>query len=258
MIVRWFILFLSSSFLILANAFINPQTTLTSNEAFFSQRCERINKKVTLVHLYNEFNENKNKNRGSNNEEDEVVTNNNSRKEKEETDWMKEFTETSPIFQLFRSNKKRKIPPMIVDDAYLLFYDVFLILNLTVSISFWVVHRMSFNYIFIVGSITEASLMCILWVACGFLNGAFLNSAVDGNYAYDDERAGPKAAGLLGLNTFISAASLRVLYALFLAVTEHRKVGAIPGEDLIFLEIVFGLMLMSSWRAIHSSYTPRI
>jgi len=211
---------------------------------------------ATLLRSSNEFIELKKEIRLSEDEDDEVENENNAKREKEPVDWMKELTETSPVFQLFRPKGKRKMPPLTVDDVSLLFYDVSLILNLTVSISFWVVHRISFSYIG--ASITEASLMSILWVVCGFFNGAFLYTAVDGNYDSTDKRAGPKAAALMGLNTYIGAASLRVIYALLSAMMEHRKVGIAPGEDLILQEIFFGLILMSSWRALHSSYTPRI
>lgn len=158
------------------------------------------------------------------------------------------------FFQISQDEYK-KPPPFQVEDTSLLFYDVFLILNLSLSISFWAVHRMSFDYI---GSaVSEGSLFCLLWIVAGLYNGAFLYSAVDGHYGSTDERGGPKAAGLLGLHTFISASSLRVIVALVMAVLEHRKVG-IAGEQLIPLEIAFGLLLMSSWRALHSSYTPRV
>jgi len=158
-------------------------------------------------------------------------------------------------FLQFDGDEYKKPPPFQVEDTSLLFYDVFLILNLSLSISFWAVHRMSFDYI---GSaVSEGSLFCLLWIAAGLVNGAFLYSAVDGHYGSTDERGGPKAAGLLGLHTFISASSLRIIVALAMAVLEHRKVG-IAGEQLIPLEIAFGLVLMSLWRTLHSTYTPRV
>jgi hypothetical protein len=115
---------------------------------------------------------------------------------------------------------------------------------------------MSFE--FVGSAVSEGSLFCLLWIAAGLGNGAFLYSAVDGHYGSADERAGPKAAGLLGLYTFMSASNLRILVALATAVLEHRKVGQVAGEQLIPLEIVFGLVLMSMWRALHSTYTPRV
>ena len=36
------------------------------------------------------------------------------------------------------------------------------------------------------------------------------------------------------------------------------RVGAAAGEQLIPLEIAFGLLLMSLWRALHSRYVPRV
>jgi hypothetical protein len=175
-----------------------------------------------------------------------------------EGSWLKDMLSESPFLRFLTrdGDEYRKPPPLQVEDTNLLFYDVFLLLNLSLSISFWVVHRMSFEY---VGSaVSEGSLLCLLWIAAGLWNGAFLYSAVDGHYDSADERAGPKAAGLLGLHTFIGASNLRILVALATAVLEHRKVGQVAGEQLIPLEIVFGLLLMSMWRALHSTYTPRV
>lgn len=160
-----------------------------------------------------------------------------------------------------------KIPPFIVEDTNLLFYDVALLLNLSVSISFWVVHRLSVSH---VGSaVSEGSLLCILWIMAGLYNGAFLRSAVDGHRGGpDDVQAregdgdvdvgGPKAAGLLGLSTFVGVCNLRIAAALVTAVVEHRPVGLTDGERLIPLEFAVGLVLMSAWRALHSYYSPRI
>jgi len=173
----------------------------------------------------------------------------------EKRGWVEELLETSAFFQPFRPKEERKMPPILVEDSPLLLYDIMLIINLTASISFWVVHRMSFDYI--APALSEGSLMCILWIIAGLFNGAFLNSAVDGHYNPTDDRAGPKAAGMLGLHTFINTASMRVILALVTAVVEHRQVGAVPGEDLVPLEIAFGLALMSLWRLLHSSYTVR-
>jgi hypothetical protein len=150
-------------------------------------------------------------------------------------------------------------PPMQIEDVPVLLYDIFLILNLSVSISFWVVHRMSFASI--VPAFSEGSLLSILWVIAGLWNGAFLYSAVDGHYDTSKEenqdKGGPVSAAMLGLSTFVGTANLRVIVALGMAVLEHRKVGGTDGEELIPLEIAFGLMLMSAWRMLHSSYTAR-
>ena len=153
----------------------------------------------------------------------------------------------------------RKPPPIQIEDTSVLFYDIFLILNLTLSISFWVVHRLSFQDI--LPALSEGSLLCMLWVIAGLWNGAFLFSAVDGHYDTNSNepehegKGGPTSAALLGLSTFIGTANLRILFALGTAVLEHRKVGVANGEELIPLEIAFGLMLMSAWRMLHSSYT---
>ena len=149
-------------------------------------------------------------------------------------------------------------PPLQVDDTNVLLYDVFLLVNLSASISFWVVHRMNFMYI--AESLNEGALLCICWILAGLANGAFLYSAVDGHWdpsGKDADKGGPKAAGLLGLSTFIGTASIRIIIALAVSISQHRPVGS-GGEALIPLEILVGLILMSSWRALHSAYTPRL
>ena len=151
-------------------------------------------------------------------------------------------------------------PPIQVDDTNLLYYDVFLLVNLSASISFWVAHRMQYTYIPM--ALNEGALLSISWIIAGLANGAFLYSAIDGHYdplgrGTDEGKGGPKSAGLLGLSTFISASSIRIVIALACAVYQHRPVGA-DGEELIPLEIVTGLALMSLWRASHSANTPRV
>lgn len=151
-------------------------------------------------------------------------------------------------------------PPIQVDDTNLLYYDVFLLVNLSASISFWVAHRMQFT--FVPMALNEGALLSISWIIAGLANGAFLYSSIDGHYdplgrGNDEGKGGPKAAGLLGLSTFISASSIRIVIALACAVYQHRPVGA-DGEELISLEIVTGLALMSLWRAFHSANTPRV
>jgi hypothetical protein len=143
-----------------------------------------------------------------------------------------------------------------VEDTNLLYYDVFLIVNLVLSISFWVTHRMDVT--FLPAAWSEGSLMSILWIAAGLYNGAFLSSAADGNYEANDERGGPKAAAILGFQTFLNAVNLRLLVALIMATIQHRPVGSTPEEELMSLEIGFGLILMSVFRYIHSFITPRV
>jgi hypothetical protein len=161
-----------------------------------------------------------------------------------------------PFIQLFKQDGFKRMPPMQVEDFNVLFYDIFLLVNLSVSISFWVTHRMNSN--FIGSAFSEGCLLSILWIASGLYHGSFLMSAVDGHYGSTDERGGPKAAAALGLNTFISAINLRLVFAFVVAVLQHRQFGIDPGEQLLPLEIGVGLMLMSSWRGLHSSYTPRM
>lgn len=152
-------------------------------------------------------------------------------------------------------------PPLDVDDPQLLLYDVFLLMTLATSISFLVVHRLDFQYV--ASGLHEGALLSVCWIVAGLGNGAFLRSAVDGHYdpardlAEYAAKGGPRAAGLLALSTFVTTMSLRVATALALAVPGGRPVGT-GGEELIPLEILFGLVMMSAWRFWHSVYTPRM
>ncbi len=103
-------------------------------------------------------------------------------------------------------------------------------------------------------------MLSLCWIIAGLNNGAFLYSAVDGHYDPSDmnytEKSGPKAAGLLAVSTFVTTCSLRIAFALVLAVVEHRPVGS-GGEELIPLEIPFGMVLMCAWRTLHAEHTIR-
>jgi hypothetical protein len=172
-----------------------------------------------------------------------------------------------------------RMPPIQVDDTNLLYYDVFLLVNLVVSISFWVVHRMQLEYM--TPAFNEGCLLSILWITAGLYHGAFLNSAIDGHYFQPQQKyssksleseqngnkkhwwdfqhqGGPPGAGLLAINTFLNTISLRLILAFVVAVIQHRQVGADPMEQLIPFEVGFGLILMSAWRSIHSAITPRL
>lgn len=178
-----------------------------------------------------------------------------SRKDTEEKpSGLQSLVDGLPFVELFRA--REKLPPVQVDDTNLLLYDVFLIVNLSLSISFWVTHRMEFD--FLPYAFSEGCLISIFWILSGLYHGMFLWTAVDGHYGLDDERGGPKAAAALALNTYINTVNLRLVFAFIVAVLEHRPVGTAPGEELLPLEIGFGLLLMSSWRALHSSITPRL
>jgi len=165
-----------------------------------------------------------------------------------------------PFIHLFTGpDGRNKLPPVQIDDSNVLFYDVLLIVNLSVSISFWVTHRLNFDYI--PSALNEGCLFSILWILSGLYHGSFLYSSMDGHYPLDDEenRGGPKAAAMLAFNTYVNAINLRLIFALFGAWIQHRKVGVgSPMEELIPLEIAGGLILMVMWRALHSQITPRI
>ena len=168
----------------------------------------------------------------------------------------KTFPPFSKFFQQQDNGGLTKMPPIRVEDMNVLLYDVFLLVNLSLSISFWVTHRLSFEYLS--SAFSEGSLLSILWIISGLYHGSFLMSAVDGHYGSTDERGGPKAAAALGLTTFVNTINLRLVLALIVAIIQHREVGIDAGEQLIPLEIAFGIVLMGSWRALHSYFTPRI
>lgn len=157
---------------------------------------------------------------------------------------------------LLRKDGFKKLPPLQVEDTDVLFYDIFLIVNLSLSISFWVTHRMDFS--FLPSALNEGSILAVFWILSGLYHGAFLMSAVDGHYDSSDERSGPKAAAVLGLNTYISAINMRLLFALVSAALQHREFGATAIEQLIPFEIGSGIVMMTTWRALHSYFTPRI
>jgi hypothetical protein len=186
--------------------------------------------------------------------DDKDVTPNLSSKKDEEDSLIKTLVDSTPFLQLFQTDGYKKLPPMQVEDMNVLLYDIFLIVNLSMSTSFWVTHRMSFFHL--ASAFNEGCLFSILWIVAGLYHGSFLRSAVDGHY--EDERGGPKAAFVLAMNTFVNATSLRLLVALLVAVVQHRPVGMDAGEQLLPIEIGFGLMMMSSWRFLHSSFSPRI
>jgi hypothetical protein len=146
---------------------------------------------------------------------------------------------------------KQTGPPPEVEDTSVLLYDVFLLINLTASISLWVVHRLDVS--FMASAISEGCLLSVLWIASGLYSGAFLYSAVDGHRP----NGGPQAASMLALNTFVNTINLRLLFALGSAIVQHRPVGIGLGEDLLSLEMGFGLVLMTVWRALHSRFVPR-
>ena len=150
----------------------------------------------------------------------------------------------------------QKLPPLKVEDVNVLFYDVFLLVNLSLSISFWVTHRLDFAYL--PSALNEGCIFSLFWILAGLYHGSFLMSAVDGHYGSTDERSGPKAAAALGLTTYVSAVNMRLVFALASAVLHHRQVGGDPIEQLIPLEVGCGVFLMTMWRGLHSYVTPRI
>ena len=195
---------------------------------------------------------------------------------------------TDILPRLFPPPQQYRLPPFLVEDWNVLFYDLLLIINLVVSISFWVVHRMDISYIGI--AFNEGCLLSLLWIVAGLFNGSFLYTAIDGHQhpnqnnnsimkmkitmnknmnqlvnttdttATDNHikrSGGPMAAGLLALHTYINTMNLRLVYALVVAVLEHRSALSNASELLIPLEFGYGLVLMILWRTLHSSYVLR-
>lgn len=140
-----------------------------------------------------------------------------------------------------------------VEDTQVLFYDVFLLLNLSVSVSFWVIHRGD-PFPYIANSLSEGALLSILWISAGLANGMFLyegyESKTNGNYE-------PKSVGMQALNSFVSVCNMRIILALIKAVLGHRHVGDIDEELLVPLELGGGIVMMSFWRMLYSTYVTR-
>jgi hypothetical protein len=171
---------------------------------------------------------------------------------------LKRMRDEIPFIHLFTGPGRKKLPPVQVDDVNVMLYDVFLIVNLSLSISFWVTHR--FDSSFLPSAFNEGCLFSILWIVSGLYHGSFLYSAMDGHFPMDDQngRGGPKDAAALAFNTYVNTINLRLIVALVGAWLQHRKVGFDAMEELIPLEIGCGLVLMTIWRALHSSVTPRM
>lgn len=146
------------------------------------------------------------------------------------------------------------LPPPEVEDFSVLLYDVLLLLNLTISVSFWVTHRYSFAYLG--AALSEGCGLSVCWIVAGLLSGSFLYSAAHGHKGVitEDTTTTDVAVGALALNTFVNAVNLRLMFALVLAVVQHRPVGSGVGEDLLGLELGFGLVLMPVWRLLHGRY----
>lgn len=72
-----------------------------------------------------------------------------------------------------------KLPPFDIEDWDVLFYDIFLIINLVISISYYVIYRYNVNYIPI--AFNEGCIMSFCWIIAGLFNGSFLYSAIDGH-----------------------------------------------------------------------------
>lgn len=173
----------------------------------------------------------------------------------------------SRIKKALRTEYERPRPPVRVDDFSLVLYDVLLLLNLTVSISFWVVHRMQFQYV--PDAVSEGCLLSLCWLTAGLWGGtgAFLESAVDGHRGGGGGGGGPVGALQLAAQTFVNTINIRLVVAFVVAVSQHRPVlvddyyhyhHQHASEALVPLELGLGLILMPAWRWLHSNYAPRL
>jgi len=77
--------------------------------------------------------------------------------------------------------RKRLYIPFLIEDTEVLFYDVVLILNLSIAVSACVVHRDN-PIPHILVAFSEGSLLSLLWIGAGIYHGLFLYTAVDGHY----------------------------------------------------------------------------
>ena len=250
------------------NSHLIKRKVIFSNECYHGANtlnCNFAMPKFDRFFLQYKINGNDDNNSNEEIKQEDQIKNENKEKEDEDLQLIEKNTSNDIWNNLFSpktegdKHTKSNPLPIQIQDTSVLYYDIFLILNLSVSISFWVVHRLSiFNA---VEAFNEGCLLSILWILSGLYNGAFLYSAIDGNQdtsnnVYDSKTTGgPMAAGLLGLWTFVGTINLRMLVALLMAAGEHRAVGSANGEELIPLELIFGLVLMSMWRMLHSSYS---
>ena len=70
---------------------------------------------------------------------------------------------------LLRKDGFKKLPPLRFEDLDLLFYDVFLVVNLSLSISFWVTHRVDFS--FLPSALNEGCIFSLFWILSGMCFG---------------------------------------------------------------------------------------
>lgn len=66
---------------------------------------------------------------------------------------------------LLQKDAFKKLPPLRLEDMDLLFYDIFLIVNLSLSISFWVIHRVDFSYL--PSALNEGCIFSVFWILSG-------------------------------------------------------------------------------------------
>lgn len=170
------------------------------------------------------------------------------------------MSSSSPtIFQQLTNNKLsffQQPPPPDIEDVPLLLYDIVLLLNLTVSISFWVTHRYSFTHLGT--AFSEGCLLSSCWIVAGLYSGSFLHSAATGHSGGNNKSPSSRTT-LLALNTFVNTANLRLLFALVAAVVQHQPVGSTGSfggveTEMLGLEFGFGMVLMQVWRTLHGRF----
>jgi len=190
------------------------------------------------------------------------------------------------------SLEKRKLsipnPADRIQDVQLLLFDVFLLLNLTLSASFWVVYRLDVAKTMTV-ALNEGCIFVICWIISGVLNDAF--SIKVSSLRDSDEKVSPELK--TAINTFMLASVLRLGLALLAWATSPASMDGLQfGNDtvgimsmveqahqtasstfasnsditsflgirdgqsakLIPLEFGVGAILMTTWRMVHSQF----
>jgi hypothetical protein len=168
-----------------------------------------------------------------------------------------------------------------IQDVQLLLFDVFLILNLTLSASFWVVYRLDVAKTMTV-ALNEGCVFAFCWIVAGVFNDAFRSeeSSIDVSTASlprkGDEGLTQNPYLTTAINTFLTASVLRLVLALFALAASSASSEAATLFDaspkltssflgvhdsqsakLIPLEFGLGAILMTTWRMIHAQFKVR-
>ena len=124
----------------------------------------------------------------------------------------------------------------------LILYDTFLLLNLSVSISLWVSHSISAFPPFagLSSSLGYGSVLTSCWIAA-----AVYNDFYHPPNAKDEENAAQRAGA-----TWVSMSTLLLVWEFAKALPGLEPVG----NEYVFQELGFSLVLMTCWRLIYARY----